>query len=132
MKVRVDFFPITDASVMTYVTVQFDNKDLQLKNKDGVSTANIHVFGEFTTISRRIVGSFEEDMQIDGGPSSISPIGRSASPSARRPCLCGPARTAWWWSARTGRRKCKQLGTDGHRAAPRSRYPFHQSRFWPT
>jgi GWxTD domain-containing protein len=68
MKVRVDFFPVTDASVMTYVTVQFDNKDLQLKNKDGISSASIHVFGEFRTISRKIVQTFEEDMQIDGGP----------------------------------------------------------------
>src|SRR5271168_420868 len=29
MKVRVDYFPITDASVIATVTVQFDNKDLQ-------------------------------------------------------------------------------------------------------
>jgi GWxTD domain-containing protein len=68
MKVRVDFFPVTDASVMTYVTVQFDNKDLQLKNKDGVSSASVHVFGEFRTISRKIVQTFEEDLVIDGGP----------------------------------------------------------------
>ena len=31
MKVRVDYFPVTDASVMTTITVQFDNKDLQFK-----------------------------------------------------------------------------------------------------
>jgi hypothetical protein len=68
MKVRVDFFPVTDASVMTYVTVQFDNKDLQLKNKDGISSASIHLYGQFTTISRKVVASFDEDMQIDGGP----------------------------------------------------------------
>ena len=69
MTVRVDFFPVTEASVMTYVTVQFDNKNLQLKTKDGgVTTANIHMFGEFTTISRRVVQSFDADMQIDPGP----------------------------------------------------------------
>jgi hypothetical protein len=68
MTVRVDFFPITDASVMTYVTVQFANKDLQLKMKDGVSTASIHMFGQFTTISRRVVQTFDADMEIDGGP----------------------------------------------------------------
>ena len=67
MKVRVDFFPLTDATVLTNVTVQFDNKDLQLKTKDGVSAADIHMFGEFTTISRRIVSTFEEDMQVDPG-----------------------------------------------------------------
>jgi len=68
MKVRVDFFPVTDASVLTYVSVQFDNKDLQLKTKDGVATANIHLFGEFRTISGKMVQNFEEDMQIPGGP----------------------------------------------------------------
>ena len=68
MKVRVDFFPVTDASVMTNVTVQFDNKDLQLSNKDGVQNANVHIFGEFTTMTRRVVQSFEEDLQIPGGP----------------------------------------------------------------
>jgi hypothetical protein len=68
MKVRVDYFPLTDTSVMTYVTVQFDNKDLQLKTKDGVSTASVHIFGEFTTISRKIVQTFEEDLEVDGGP----------------------------------------------------------------
>jgi GWxTD domain-containing protein len=69
MKVRWDFFPVTDASVMTYVSVQFDNKDLQLKNKDGVSTANIHLYGDFKTISGKVVQYFEQDMQIPGGPS---------------------------------------------------------------
>jgi GWxTD domain-containing protein len=68
MKVRVDFFPITDASVMTYVSVQFDNKDLQLKTKDGVATADIHLFGEFKTISGKIVQNFEEDLEVPGGP----------------------------------------------------------------
>jgi hypothetical protein len=68
MKVRVDFFPITDASVMTYVSVQFENKDLQLKTKDGVAAANVHLFGEFRTISGKIVQSFEQDMDIAGGP----------------------------------------------------------------
>jgi hypothetical protein len=54
--------------VLTYVSVQFDNKDLQLKTKDGVATANIHLFGEFRTISGKMVQNFEEDMQIPGGP----------------------------------------------------------------
>ena len=87
MQVNVDFFPITDASVMTYVTVQFDNKNLQLKTKDGVATANIHLFGEFRTISGKIVQSFEQDMVIDGGPVQFRPdwlqhksIGQKAVP----------------------------------------------------
>src|SRR6202020_453578 len=41
MKVRVDYFPITDASVIATVTVQFDNKDLQFRSKDGVQKAEL-------------------------------------------------------------------------------------------
>jgi hypothetical protein len=68
MKVRVDFFPVTDASVMTYVTVQFANKDLQLKTKEGVQSAEVHLFGQFSTLTRRPVAPFEETLNIDGGP----------------------------------------------------------------
>ena len=68
MKVRVDFFPITDASVMTYVSVQFDNKELQLKTKEGVAAADIHLLGQFRTISGKIVQNFEEDLEVPGGP----------------------------------------------------------------
>jgi GWxTD domain-containing protein len=68
MKVRVDFFPLTDASVMTYVTVQFANKDLQMKTTEGVPSGEVHLFGEFTTMTRRIIAPFEETLHIDGGP----------------------------------------------------------------
>jgi hypothetical protein len=67
-KVRVDFFPVTDASVMTYVTLQFANKDLQLKTTEGVPEGDVHVFGEFTTMTRRIIAPFEDNLKIDGGP----------------------------------------------------------------
>ena len=30
--------------------------------------ANVHIFGEFTTMTRRVVQSFEDDLEIDGGP----------------------------------------------------------------
>jgi GWxTD domain-containing protein len=61
---RVDFIPVTDASVMVYVTVQFENKNLTLKNKDGVTSGVVDFAGNFTTISRRPVGSIQETMTI--------------------------------------------------------------------
>jgi GWxTD domain-containing protein len=63
MKVRTDFFPLTDASVLSFVTLQFDNKDLQFQNKDGLQKAAINVFGKVTTMSRRIVTNFEETIE---------------------------------------------------------------------
>src|SRR5438874_3857556 len=47
MRVRADFFPVTEASVLTFITLQFDNKDLQFINKEGVQKATVNIFGKF-------------------------------------------------------------------------------------
>jgi hypothetical protein len=66
MKVRVDYFPITDASVLTYITLQFDNKDLEFKAKDGVQKAFVNIYGRITTMTRRMaVTPFEDTVTID-------------------------------------------------------------------
>jgi GWxTD domain-containing protein len=65
MKVRADFFPLTEASVLTYVTLQFENKDMQFQAKDGVQKAAINVFGRVTTMTRRIVQTFEDTVTVD-------------------------------------------------------------------
>lgn len=66
VKVRVDFFPVTDASVLTYVTVQFDNKDLQFQAKEGVQKAVVHIYGRITTMTRRMaVNPFEDTVTVD-------------------------------------------------------------------
>ncbi len=55
MKVLVDYFPVTDASVLTTITVQFDNKDLQWQSKDGGQQAKMEILGKITTMTRRMV-----------------------------------------------------------------------------
>ncbi len=66
MKVRVDFFPVTDASVLTYITVQFDNKDLQFQAKEGVQKATVNIYGRITTMTRRMaVSPFEDTVTVD-------------------------------------------------------------------
>jgi hypothetical protein len=64
MKVRADFFPLTDASVLSFVTLQFENKDLQFQNKDGLQKASVNIFGKVTTMSRRIVTNFEDTVEV--------------------------------------------------------------------
>jgi GWxTD domain-containing protein len=61
MRVRTDFFPVTDASVQTNVTVQFDNKDLQFTNKDGYQKAVVHILGRITSMTRKPIDNFEEE-----------------------------------------------------------------------
>jgi GWxTD domain-containing protein len=70
MRVRADFFPITDASVLTNVTVQFNNRDLQFTSKEGVQRATVNIFGRITTLTRRIVSTFE-DTAIVNAPTQM-------------------------------------------------------------
>jgi GWxTD domain-containing protein len=63
-QVRVDYFPITDASVLTYVTMQFQNKDLQFASKEGINKAAVNIYGRITTMTRRIVNTFEQTVEV--------------------------------------------------------------------
>jgi GWxTD domain-containing protein len=80
MKVRVDFFPITDSSVLTYITAQFDNKDLQFQAKDGVQKAVINIYGRITTMTRRIaVSPFEETVTVDAPSEMLQAYAKNKS-----------------------------------------------------
>ncbi|PWT99151.1 MAG: GWxTD domain-containing protein [Terriglobia bacterium] len=65
MTQRVDYFPVTEASVLTNITLQFNNKDLQFQAKDGVQKATVNIYGRITTITRRVVNVFEDTVTID-------------------------------------------------------------------
>src|SRR5947207_6237038 len=67
-KYRVDFFPLTDASVLTSVTLQFENKDLQFHAKEGVQIAAVNIFCKVSTMTRRIVTNFEDTVEVTSPP----------------------------------------------------------------
>jgi GWxTD domain-containing protein len=71
MQVRADYIPVTDAQVLTNITIQFDRKDFQYKDKQGISSANIEVTGRITTIARKFVTSFDEAIQPDPVPTEL-------------------------------------------------------------
>ncbi len=56
---------------MTNVTLQFDRKDLEFKDEEGVSTATINVYARITSMSRRVVNVFE-DVDHDRSPDSAA------------------------------------------------------------
>ena len=64
IKVRVDYIKVTDSTILTPITLQFERKDLNFQNKDGVSTATINIYGRITSMSRRVVNVFEEPVSI--------------------------------------------------------------------
>ncbi|HEY1339449.1 MAG TPA: GWxTD domain-containing protein, partial [Bryobacteraceae bacterium] len=65
MKVRADFVPVTEASVLTNVTIQFDNKDLQFKNKENYQEAVVNIYCRITTMTRKIVNVFEDTVTLN-------------------------------------------------------------------
>jgi GWxTD domain-containing protein len=65
IKVRTDFLKVTDSSVMTAITVQLDNKDLQFQQKEGMFKATVNMFGRITSMSRRVVNVFEEPVVVE-------------------------------------------------------------------
>jgi GWxTD domain-containing protein len=71
MKALVDYFPVTDASVMAYVTLEFAMKDLQFKSQDGMQRATVDIYGRVTTITRRRVNVFENTVQVDSPPEML-------------------------------------------------------------
>jgi GWxTD domain-containing protein len=64
MKVRADYIPLTGSSVLTNITFQFDRKDLQFKQKEGLSTATVNVYGRISTMSGRTANTFEESIEV--------------------------------------------------------------------
>jgi GWxTD domain-containing protein len=65
MKVRVDYMRVTDSTVLSNITVQFENKDLQFKQKEGVQTAIVNIYARISSMSRRPVNWFEEVVTVE-------------------------------------------------------------------
>ena len=64
MKVLIDYIPVTGSSVLTNITIQFDVKDLQFKDKENTSTATINIYGRISTLARRPLAPFEDVVTV--------------------------------------------------------------------
>jgi hypothetical protein len=65
MKVRADYIKVTDAQVLTDITISFNRNELQYKTKDNISKATVNLYGRITTLSRRSVNWFEDTVQVE-------------------------------------------------------------------
>jgi GWxTD domain-containing protein len=65
MKVRTDYIRVTDSSVLVPITIQFDRKDLQFQQKDNMSKATVNIFARITSMSRRVINTFEDVVTVD-------------------------------------------------------------------
>jgi GWxTD domain-containing protein len=62
---RTDFLRITSDTVLVPITVQIPVRQLSFQEKDGVDTATLNIFARITSLSGRIVQTFEDTMKVD-------------------------------------------------------------------
>ncbi len=62
---RTDYLKVTSESVLVPITVQIPNSQLSFQNKDGVHSATLNIFGRVSTLTGRIVQTFEDSVSRD-------------------------------------------------------------------
>jgi GWxTD domain-containing protein len=62
---RTDFLKVTNDTVLVPVTVQIPNNQLSFHSKEGVHSATINVFGRVSTLTGRVVQTFEDSVSRD-------------------------------------------------------------------
>ncbi len=65
MKVRTDFIPVTPSSIFSNITIQFDRKDLQFSQKEGIAKATVNIYARISSMSRRTVNVFEDVVGVE-------------------------------------------------------------------
>lgn len=62
---RTDFLKVTNETVLVPVTVQIPNTQLSFLSKEGVHSATLNIFGRISTLTGRVVQTFEDAVSRD-------------------------------------------------------------------
>src|SRR5499427_4467096 len=62
---RTDFLKVTSDTILVPVTIQVPNNQLQFKYKEGVHSAELNIFGRVSTLTGRVVQTFEDSVMKD-------------------------------------------------------------------
>jgi GWxTD domain-containing protein len=63
--VRTDYVKVTDSTVLVPITLQIKNRDITFVTKDGVSKGVVNILGKVTTITHRVVQTFEDTVEVE-------------------------------------------------------------------
>jgi len=63
--VRSDFVKVTGDTVLVPITIQMKYRDITFANKDGIQRGTVNIFGRVSTLTGRIVQTFEDTAQVD-------------------------------------------------------------------
>ncbi|HZZ40416.1 MAG TPA: GWxTD domain-containing protein [Acidobacteriaceae bacterium] len=64
-EVRTDFVKVTDDTVLVPITLQIKNRDITFNTKDGVARGTVSIIGRVSTITDRVVQSFEDSVYVE-------------------------------------------------------------------
>ena len=63
--VRSDFVKVTGDTVLVPITIQMKYRDITFSNKDGIQRGTVNIFGRVSTLTGRVVQTFEDTAQVD-------------------------------------------------------------------
>jgi GWxTD domain-containing protein len=63
--VRYDYVKVTGDTVLVPVTIQMRNREITFANKDGVQHGTVNIFGRLSTLTGKVVQTFEDTVQVD-------------------------------------------------------------------
>lgn len=63
--VRTDFVKVTDDTVLVPITIQMKYRDITFANKEGVQRGTVNIFGRVSTLTGKVVQTFEDTAQVD-------------------------------------------------------------------
>jgi GWxTD domain-containing protein len=62
---RTDFMKVTNDTVLVPITIQVSNGQLNFQAKDGIHSATMNIFGRVSTLTGRVVQTFEDPVSKD-------------------------------------------------------------------
>ncbi len=62
---RADYMKVTNDTVLVPVTIQIPNSQLSFQSKDGIHSATMNIFGRVSTLTGRVVQTFEDPVSKD-------------------------------------------------------------------
>ncbi len=79
MKARADYIRMTNSTILTNITLQYDKKDLQFQQKEGVAKAIVNIYARITSMSRRVVNVFEDVVTVECPAELLAQAAKGAS-----------------------------------------------------
>jgi GWxTD domain-containing protein len=70
---RFDFMRITGDTILVPVTVQIQNKQMTFRDHEGVQSASLNLFGRISSMTGRVIQTFEDVIQRDFPDSLLEP-----------------------------------------------------------